>query len=94
MNVDVDMIIRIPWRRQAIRPYSLKIGGYDSYELDFQTKDVKGTYIFTNAKGTMYIFAWKGPTKPIAVHALQGEITDMYKSIKLDLPDPGIPKQR
>jgi hypothetical protein len=29
---------------------TLKIGGYDSYELDFQTADVKGTYIFTNTK--------------------------------------------
>ena len=62
---------------------TLKISGYDSYELDFKYKDVKGTYIFTNVKGTIYIFAWKGTTKPIAVTALQGEIVDMYKSIQI-----------
>jgi len=65
---------------------TLKIAGYDSYELDFQTADVKGSYIFTNAKGAVYIFAWKGPDKPLAVNALQGEITDMYTSIGISPP--------
>ncbi|MCX6697833.1 MAG: hypothetical protein NTV84_09860 [Methanoregula sp.] len=74
--------------------YSLKIAGYDSYELDFQSKDVKGSYIFTNADGSIYIFAFKGPTKPIAVKALSGEIVNMYKSIQLNPPVPSIPKQR
>ena len=72
--------------------YSLKIGGYDSYELDFQTKDVKGTYIFTKADGSIYIFAFRGPTKPIAVNALSGEIVAMYKSIQLN--PSSAPKQR
>jgi hypothetical protein len=74
--------------------YTLKIAGYQSYELDFQTKDVKGTYIFTNADGSIYIFAFKGTTKPIAVRALSDEIVDMYKSIQLNLPVTPVPKQR
>lgn len=74
--------------------YALTISGYDSYELDFQTKEVKGTYIFTKVDGSIYIFAFKGPTKPIAVSALSGEITDMYKSIRLNLPVTPVPKQR
>jgi hypothetical protein len=73
---------------------TLKIGGYDSYELDFQSSDVKGSYIFTNAGGSIYIFAFKGTTKPIAVHALQSEIVDMYKSIQLTPPVTVAPKQR
>jgi hypothetical protein len=74
--------------------YSLKIGGYDSYELDFQTSDVKGTYIFTNAGGSMYIFAFKGPTKPLAVSAFATEKVDMYKSIQLNPPALSVTKQR
>jgi hypothetical protein len=74
--------------------YSLKIAGYDSYELDFQTKDVKGTYLFTKADGSIYIFAFKGPTKPIAVSALDGEIIEIYKSIQLNTPAPSVTKQR
>lgn len=74
--------------------YALKISGYDSYELDFQYGDVKGSYIFTNADGSIYIFAFKGPTKPIAVRALSGEIVDMYQSIKIDPPVTYVPKQR
>ncbi|MCX6689838.1 MAG: hypothetical protein NTZ39_09170 [Methanoregula sp.] len=74
--------------------YTLKIAGYDSYELDFQTKDVKGSYIFTNANGSIYIFAFKSPTKPIAIRALSDEIVDMYKSIQLNPPVTIVPKQR
>ena len=74
--------------------YSLKISGYDSYELDFQYGGVKGTYIFTKADGSIYIFAFKGPTKDIAVEALSGEIVDIYKSIQLNPPVTIVPKQR
>jgi hypothetical protein len=74
--------------------YSLKISGYDSYELDFETNDVKGTYLFTNADGSIYIFAFKGTTKPVAVEALSGEIVDIYKSIRLNPPVTVVPKQR
>jgi hypothetical protein len=74
--------------------YTLKISGYDSYELDFQSSDVKGTYIFTNTKGAIYIFAFKGPNKPLAVRALSAEITDTYKSIQLSPPGAVVTKQR
>lgn len=74
--------------------YALKISGFDSYELDFQSSDVKGTYIFTNAKGSIYIFAFKGPNKPAAVNALNSEIVDMYKSIQLNPSPATIVKQR
>jgi len=74
--------------------YSLKIDGYNSYELDFQTKDVRGTYIFTQTDDSIYIFAFKGPMKPIAVRALSEEIVDMYKSIELNPPVLSVPKQR
>lgn len=33
--------------------FTLKIAGYNSYELDFETKDVKGSYFFTNADGSI-----------------------------------------
>jgi hypothetical protein len=74
--------------------YTLKISGYDSYELDFQTKDVKGSYIFTKTDGSIYIFAFKGPNKPIAVTALSNEIVGMYKSIQLNPSTTPVPKQR
>ena len=74
--------------------YALKIGEYDSYELDFQTKDVKGSYIFTYTGGSVYIFAFKGPTDPIVVNALDGDKVDMYKSIKLNPPVPSVTQQR
>jgi len=74
--------------------YSLKISGYDSYELDFQTNDVKGTYIFTKVDGTIYIFAFKGPNKPAAVKAFAGEIVDMYKSILVNPNPTPVPKTR
>jgi hypothetical protein len=63
--------------------YQLKIsptatfGGYKSYEMDFDTTGLRGSYIFTNVDGTIYIFAFKNPTPYSA------EIQDMYKSIKI-----------
>ena len=74
--------------------YTIKISGYDSYELDFQTRDVKGTYIFTKVDGSIYIFAFKGPNKPLVVTALSDEIVDMYKSIQLNPTTTPVPKQR
>jgi len=74
--------------------YTIKIGGYDSYELDFQTKDVKGTYIFTRVGGSIYIFAFKGPNKPLVVTSLSDEIVDIYKSIQLNPATTPVPKQR
>ena len=66
--------------------YTITISGYKSYELDFQTNEVKGTYIFTSTENGMYIFAFKVPNKPLAVQAFQKKIVDVYKSIRLNLP--------
>jgi hypothetical protein len=74
--------------------YQLKISGYKSYELDWQTKDEKGLYIFTEAKGDVYIFAFKSPNKPMASGAYSAEIEQMYKSVSLNPPDPVLVKHR
>jgi len=74
--------------------YALKIGEYNSYELDFQTKDVKGSYIFTYTGGAVYIFAFKGPIDKIAVSALDGDKVAMYRSIQLNPPVPSVTQQR
>jgi hypothetical protein len=66
--------------------YTIPISGYKSYELDFQTAEVKGTYIFTSTENGMYIFAFKVPNKRLAVQAFQGAIVDIYKSIKINPP--------
>ena len=66
--------------------YTITISGYKSYELDFQSAEVKGTYIFTSTENGMYIFAFKVPNKPLAVQAFQGTIVDIYKSIRINLP--------
>ncbi len=63
--------------------YQLKISpadnfeGYRSYQMDFDTKDMRGSYIFTNVDGTIYIFAFRNPSPYSA------EIQDIYKSIKI-----------
>jgi len=49
--------------------------GYKSYELDFDTGDMRGKYIFTNVDGTIYIFAFRNPSP------YSKEIEDIYKSI-------------
>ena len=55
-----------------VHSYTLMISGYKSYELDFQTKEVKGTYIFTSTENGMYIFSFKVPNKQPAVQVFQG----------------------
>lgn len=74
--------------------YQLKISGYKSYELDWQTKDEKGLYIFTEAKGDVYIFAFKSKNKPVASGAYSAEIEQMYKSVGLNPPDLVVVKHR
>jgi len=74
--------------------YTITISGYKSYELDFQTAEVKGTYIFTSTENGMYIFAFKVPNKPLAVQAFQGEIVDIYKSIRINPPIVDVPPHR
>jgi hypothetical protein len=66
--------------------YTIPISGYKSYELDFQTAEVKGTYIFTSTENGMYIFAFRVPNKPLAVRALQAAIVDIYQSIRINPP--------
>jgi hypothetical protein len=49
--------------------------GYKSYELDFDAKDMRGKYIFTNVDGTVYIFAFRNPSP------YSKEVEDIYKSV-------------
>ena len=49
--------------------------GYKSYELDFDTKDMRGKYIFTNVHGTIYIFSFRNPSP------YSKEVENIYKSI-------------
>jgi hypothetical protein len=49
--------------------------GYKSYELDFDTKDKRGRYLFTNVDGTVYIFAFRNPSP------YSKEVENIYKSI-------------
>jgi hypothetical protein len=66
-----------------VKSSTLDISGYKSYELDFQTSEVKGSYIFTSTEYGMYIFAFKGPNQQVPVHTLQGEMTGIIRSIRL-----------
>jgi hypothetical protein len=74
--------------------YTITISGYKSYELDFQTAAVKGTYIFTSTENGMYIFAFRVPNKPPAVQAFQQEIVDIYKSIRISPPTVTVTRHR
>lgn len=53
----------------------LKISGYKAYQMDFDAKDLRGTYIFTNVGGTVYIFAFSNPSP------YSSEVEAMYRSI-------------
>jgi hypothetical protein len=68
------------------KSYTITISGYKSYELDFRTSEVKGTYIFTSTENGIYILAFRVPNKPRAVSVFQGEIVDIYKSVRITLP--------
>jgi hypothetical protein len=74
--------------------YTIPISGYKSYELDFQTDEVKGTYIFTSTENGMYIFAFKVPNKPRAVRVFQGAIVDIYTSIRINPPTVVVTQHR
>jgi len=74
--------------------YTMTISGYKSYELDFQTPDVKGTYLFTSTENGMYIFAFKVPNKSLAVQAFQNQIVDIYKSIRISPPTVVVTQHR
>ena len=74
--------------------YTIPISGYKSYNLDFQSAEVKGSYIFTSTENGMYIFAFRVQNKPRAVQAFQSEIVDIYKSIRINPPAVNIPQHR
>jgi hypothetical protein len=63
--------------------YQLKISktnafdGYKSYQMDFDTTNLRGSYIFTNVDGTIYIFAFRNPSPYSA------EVQDMYMSVRI-----------
>ena len=89
----VEKTYGVPTQVEA-HSYTITISGYKSYELDFQTAEVKGTYIFTSTENGMYIFAFKVPNKPLAVQAFQGEIVDIYKSIRINPPTVDVTQHR
>jgi len=66
--------------------YTIMVSGYKSYELDFQSAEVKGSYIFTSTENGMYIFAFRVPNKPPVVKAFQDQIVDIYSSIRINPP--------
>lgn len=49
--------------------------GYKAYELDFDTKNMRGKYLFTNVHGTIYIFSFRNPSP------YSKEVENIYKSI-------------
>ena len=69
-----------------VHSYTLMISGYKSYELDFQTEQVKGTYIFTSTENGMYIFSFKTQNKRQAVQEFENNIVNIYKSIRINPP--------
>jgi hypothetical protein len=80
--------------RVSAHSYTVMISGYKSYELDFQSDEVKGTYFFTSTENGLYIFAFKAPNKPAAVEAFQAQITDIYKSIRINPPTVDVTQHR
>ena len=81
-------------QQPVLRSYTVTVSGYKTYELDFQTPAVKGSYFFTSTENGMYIFAFKGPNKPLAVKALQLEIQDIFTSISIHPPGVVVTQQR
>jgi hypothetical protein len=69
-----------------VHSYTLMISGYKSYELDFQTDQIKGTYIFTSTENGMYIFSFRAQNKRQPVQVFQNNIVDIYKSIRINPP--------
>ncbi len=49
--------------------------GYKSYRMDFDAKEMRGTYIFTDVDGTIFIFSFSNPS------AYSSEVEEIYKSI-------------
>lgn len=77
-----------------VKSGTLSVSGFKSYELAFESRTVKGNYIFTSTKDGMYIFAFRGPNKPVPVQMLQEEMVDMYKSIRISPPTADVTPHR
>jgi len=80
--------------RISAHSYTVTIGGYKSYELDFQSDEVTGSYFFTSTENGMYIFAFKAPNKPLAVQAFQAQVPVIYKSIRINPPVADVAQHR
>jgi hypothetical protein len=66
-----------------VKSSTLTVSGYKSYQLDFQTGDVKGYSIFTKTDRGMYVFSFLGENTPVAVRSLQGDTAGIVKSIAI-----------
>jgi len=62
--------------------------GYDAYQMDFDTKTMRGKYIFADVEGTVYIFAFRNPSP------YSSEVEEMYKSIVITLVTSSSTKHR
>ncbi len=57
------------------RDQQLTISGYKACKMDFDTKDLREKYIFTNVDGTICIFPFTNPTP------FSSEVEAMYRSV-------------
>jgi hypothetical protein len=89
----IGQIYGLPSQIEA-HSYTIMISGYKSYELDFQSAAVKGTYIFVSTENGMYIFSFRTLNKPPAVQEFRGAVVDIYKSIRINPPSVDITPHR
>ena len=66
-----------------VKSSTMTVAGAKSYQVDFQTEEVKGYSIFTNTDKGMYIFSFRTSGDPVAVRALQAEIMAIVKSVTI-----------
>lgn len=66
-----------------VRSSTMTVAGFKSYQVDFQTGEVKGYSLFTSTDKGMYIFSFRTSGDPVAIRALQAEIMAIIKSVAL-----------
>jgi hypothetical protein len=66
-----------------VKSSTLTVAGRKSYQVDFQTEEVKGYYIFTSTDKGMYIFSFRTENQQAAVRSLQNQITSVIRSIAI-----------
>lgn len=66
-----------------VKSGTIQVSGYKAYQLDFQTGEVRGSYIFTATDRGMYIFSFRGINSRVPVDTLQGEMPGIISSIIL-----------